>query len=504
MLHAQYFDSVDFSGTPVVERDEIADFRWGADAPDPALTPGQFSARWTGKFVVRPDQLGPGTSAELGPVWVDFNLFNSVAALSDGQVRIWIDGELLLDAAHPGFNAQGQPNWEGLIGGRVPFNNGYPHTLVIEYVAGSGSNAFLHWGLLADLAGGYFAGPDLPLGWDYNSQFGTALGANGYAMNAPEDIAPGDGGWPPTDASHARPAQYVFDDGTVLERTDAAVAFNWGTLSPDSAVPPELGFTAYWAGAFNAAGSASQIYGENVRVWLTGQLALDGTGLVDLPGGGVVGAPAFIASRRAPGMVAGVVRWDTDAPAASGVAGPGTPTGTQTHWTRNLTGAATRAQLRAIANLFRARLAEHGYRGLTELATGDETAVMTIGELRDLFSFNLDRVVNLHGDTFAQAVTAGRNPNDWFDGQEHRMVTVEAPPPSGPPGYFLPKPWTVRLLGPNGSIWVNSPITFTVKGSSPALLSPDANTDGPLTRELTVWTDDLGYAWVYLYIAPAP
>lgn len=140
---------------------------------------------------------------------------------------------------------------------------------------------------------------------------------------------------------------------------------------------------------------------------------------------------------------------------------------------------------------------------MAELSAGDETPI-TVGELRELFGFNLDRVVNLHGDTFAEAVAAGRNPNDWFDGQEHRMVTVEGLPPSGPPGYFLPTPWTVRLFGPNGSIWVNSPVTFSVKGDSPALLSPDAKADGPLTRELTVWTDDLGYAWIYIYIAPSP
>jgi hypothetical protein len=497
MLHAQYFDSTDFSGEPVVERDEIADFRWGADAPDPALTPGQFSARWTGTFVVRPDQLGPGTSAELGPVWVDFNLFNSVAALSDGQVRIWIDGELLLDAAHPGFNAQGQPNGEGFIGGRVPFNSGYPHTVVIEYAAGGGSDAFLRWGLLADLASAYFAGPDLPLNWDYYSTFGTALGANGYAMNAPEDIAPAGGGWPPSGASTARPAQYVFDDGTVLERTDAAVAFNWGTLSPDSTVPPELGFTAYWSGAFTDVPSG-QIYGENVRVWLGGGLALDGTGLVDLPGGGVVGAPAFIAYRRAPGVVAGVARWDTDAPAASGVAGPGTPTGTQTSWARNLAGAATRAQLRAIANLFRTRLAALGYRGLTELATGDETAAMTIGELRELFNFDLDWDSDLDGKTFAQELLAGTNPYDWFDGQAHWLVKIQGDDQVGPPGAFLPKPLTVRMVGPNGRIWVNAPVIFTLPADDPGFLSADGEETSPLVKTLVVYTDGLGFAGAYL------
>ncbi len=146
VLHAEYFDSPDFTGEPVVERDEVADFRWGAQAPDPALMPGQFSARWTGTFVVRPDQLGPGSYPETGPVWVDFNALNQLAALSDGQVQIWIDGELMLDAAHPGFNAAGSPDWAGVFGTPVPFNNGYPHTIEIDYVASGGANTFLHWG----------------------------------------------------------------------------------------------------------------------------------------------------------------------------------------------------------------------------------------------------------------------------------------------------------------------------------------------------------------------
>jgi hypothetical protein len=464
MLHAEYFDSTDFSGEPVVERDEVADFRWGADAPDPALTPGQFSARWTGKFVVRPDQLGPGTSAELGPVWVDYNLFNTVAALSDGQVQIWIDGELMFDAVHPGYNTQGQPNWEDFSGGRLPFNQGYPHTIVIEYVAGGGSDAFLRWGLLADLAGGYFASPDFPLGWDYYSQFGSALGANGYAMNAPAYIAPGDGGWPDAQASRALPAQYVFDDSTVLERTDPAINFDWTNLSPDPVVPPSLGFTVYWSAAHDE---------------------------------GIMGAPLFIVHRQEPGAP-GLVQWGADGEPLAGYAGPGTPTGTQTHWARNLAGAATRAQLRAIANLFRTRLAELGYRGLTELATGDETAAMTVGELRDLFNFDLDGDSDLDGKTFAQELLAGTNPYDWFNGAAHWLEKIQGDDQVGPPGAFLPKPLTVRMVGPNGRIWVNAPVIFSLPEDDPGFLSADGEETAQLVKTLVVYTDGLGFAGAYL------
>jgi len=289
----------------------------------------------------------------------------------------------------------------------------------------------------------------------------------------------------------------VFDDGTVLERTDAAVAFNWGTLSPDPAVPPGLGFTAYWAGAFTDT-AGSQIYGENVRAWLYGQQMLDGTGLVDLPGGGVVGAPAFVAYRREPGMVAGVARWDTDAPAASGHAGPGTPTGAQSHWTRNLTGAATRAQLRAIANLFRTQLAALGYRGLAELSAGDDTAAITVGELRALFSFDLDSDTDLDGKTFAEELVAGTDSYDWFDGAEHWLVKIQGDDQVGPPGAFLPKPLTVRMVGPNGRIWVNAPVIVSLPADDPGWLSANGEESSPLVKTLVVYTDSLGFAGAYL------
>lgn len=79
-LLGEYYDNIGLEGTPVLVRvDPVVDFDWGNGAPAPELPSDRFSVRWTGKLV--------------SPVTVD----GWVGAASDDGVRLWIDGELIVD-----------------------------------------------------------------------------------------------------------------------------------------------------------------------------------------------------------------------------------------------------------------------------------------------------------------------------------------------------------------------------------------------------------------------
>jgi beta-glucosidase len=77
----EYFNNKELQGTPVVVRtDEQINFDWSRGRPAPQINEDGFSARWTGKFT--PPQSG---AYRLG-------------ATADDGVRVYLDGQLLVDA----------------------------------------------------------------------------------------------------------------------------------------------------------------------------------------------------------------------------------------------------------------------------------------------------------------------------------------------------------------------------------------------------------------------
>ncbi|MCI0490989.1 MAG: glycoside hydrolase family 3 C-terminal domain-containing protein [Blastocatellia bacterium] len=78
---AEYFNNKELKGDPVVVRvDEQVNFDWSRGRPAPEVNEDGFSARWTGKFI--PPESG---AYQLG-------------AMADDGVRVYLDGELLVDA----------------------------------------------------------------------------------------------------------------------------------------------------------------------------------------------------------------------------------------------------------------------------------------------------------------------------------------------------------------------------------------------------------------------
>jgi hypothetical protein len=109
----QYFSNQTLSGAPVLMRnDDNLDFDWGNSSPAPGLIPeDHFSARWT-----RTMYFPPGSYR----LW---------AAADDG-VRIWLDGNRLIDEWHLAANSAYSADVLNLVEGQ--------HTLKVEYYEEAG------------------------------------------------------------------------------------------------------------------------------------------------------------------------------------------------------------------------------------------------------------------------------------------------------------------------------------------------------------------------------
>ena len=79
-LAGEYFNNFDLDGAPLFVRlDPQVNFEWSIDSPEPGLIDADFSARWTGQAQARSSE----------------EYIFSVRA--DDGVRLWIDGQLLVD-----------------------------------------------------------------------------------------------------------------------------------------------------------------------------------------------------------------------------------------------------------------------------------------------------------------------------------------------------------------------------------------------------------------------
>jgi uncharacterized protein (DUF1800 family) len=79
-LYGQYFNNPDLSGSPVLRRtDRQLDFTWGSGSPGEGVRSDNYSVRWTGSIAA--------------PVTGNFTF----STLSDDGVRLWVNGEKVID-----------------------------------------------------------------------------------------------------------------------------------------------------------------------------------------------------------------------------------------------------------------------------------------------------------------------------------------------------------------------------------------------------------------------
>ena len=120
-LRGDYFNNQTLSGVPVTRFDPQINFAWSDRTPDPGISNGSFSARWTGFVVPR------------------YSETYSISTFNDDGVRVWIGNQLLIDA------------WFGQDNGRhtnqVVLVAGMPYPIRVEYYDGSccGADMQLFW-----------------------------------------------------------------------------------------------------------------------------------------------------------------------------------------------------------------------------------------------------------------------------------------------------------------------------------------------------------------------
>lgn len=120
-LVTTFYDNIDLTGMSVTQIDTDFMYNWGSNAPLPGFGANTFSARWEGTL----------RSAGFDGMY----LFSIVA---DDGVRLWVDGELIIDA----WIDQGPTEWIGEI--ELQRNSEYP--IRVEYYEnGGGATMQLQW-----------------------------------------------------------------------------------------------------------------------------------------------------------------------------------------------------------------------------------------------------------------------------------------------------------------------------------------------------------------------
>lgn len=119
-LLGKYYNGWDFGDLELERVDEVVDFNWGYDSPDPAIQNDQFSVRWQGYI----EALSTET-------------YDIYSKASDG-LRVWINGERVID--------QWYGNSEQITSGEFDFVDGQRYSITVEYndVAGWAINR-LYW-----------------------------------------------------------------------------------------------------------------------------------------------------------------------------------------------------------------------------------------------------------------------------------------------------------------------------------------------------------------------
>ncbi|MBA3480604.1 MAG: family 43 glycosylhydrolase, partial [Pirellulales bacterium] len=214
-LTGQYFHNPDFTGL-AVERTEAVAFSWGSAAPAAGMGADSFSVRWTGQ------------------VEAEFSETYTFTTIGDDGVRLWIDGQLLVDK----WIAQSTQTNSGTIS----LTAGQRYDVRLEYFDHLGSAAIqLKW------ASASLALEAIPADRLYASLEGLR-------------------------------GEYSDAFGGQATRVDVALDFDWGTNRPITGVAVD-NFRARWTGLvrpeFSELYTFSTLSDEGVRVWVGDELIID-------------------------------------------------------------------------------------------------------------------------------------------------------------------------------------------------------------------------------------
>jgi GH43 family beta-xylosidase len=213
-LTAQYFHNMDFTGLAETRTEAVA-FRWGGGSPAAGVDPDTFSVRWTG-------QIEP-----------EFSQSYRFSLNSDQQTRVWVDGQLVLDAWTSPVRS--------LQSAAIPLVAGQRYDIRVDYAENT-DTAFIE------------------LSWSSPSQ--------------PLELIP-------PDRLYESPAgilgAYSDLQGGNVRRVDPVVDNFYGVRAPVDLTPDN--FSIVWTGQlrpdYSDTYNFSTISDERVRLWIGNELVID-------------------------------------------------------------------------------------------------------------------------------------------------------------------------------------------------------------------------------------
>ena len=203
----EYFNNRYLSGSPVLTRDDVnINFNWDAGSPAPGLPNTNYSVRWTRSWTFSND----GT-------------YRFHAVVDDG-VRLWVDGNLVIDQWQDGSQRE--------VTGDIWLGAG-THSLQVEYYQNAGSAVIDVW-------------------WEQVSSYPDWKGEyfnNRYLSGSP-----------------------------VLTRDDVNINFNWDAGSPAPGLPNtnySVRWTRSWTFSNDGTYRFHAVVDDGVRLWVDGNLVID-------------------------------------------------------------------------------------------------------------------------------------------------------------------------------------------------------------------------------------
>ncbi len=201
----EYHANMTLSGAPVLTRQDAGiDFQWGTGSPGPNVPADRFSARWRG-------------------YWPFDGGVYSFVAYSDDGVRVWVDGQLVVD--------QWVDQSGAFASGEIYLQSG-DHLVEVEYYDNAQQ-------------------AEIRVTWEQQGAFANWKGE--YFANTRLEGEP------------------------VLVRNDEEISFNWSAGSPHPQVPGD-NFSVRWTQEINFEEGAYRFRAradDGVRVWVADTLLID-------------------------------------------------------------------------------------------------------------------------------------------------------------------------------------------------------------------------------------
>lgn len=205
----EYFNNISLMGEPTrIRYDRAIDFNWGHNKPDDGLPVDYFSVRWTAS------------------IYFEGGLYSFKTYTDDG-VRLWLDGQLLIDQwrnQHATLNQR-----------EIDVSPGY-HNIRMEYYEHIGNAVAMMW-------------------WDRLTVSTTTMRWRAEYFNNPWLVG-----------------------APVLVREESDIRYDWGTNAPAPGIVAD-GFSVRWTGIvgfdYSDAYTFTVTVDDGVRVWIDGGLLID-------------------------------------------------------------------------------------------------------------------------------------------------------------------------------------------------------------------------------------